>query len=62
VRKWPEGVYKDLDKAGLDWEKEVFTDDALILEVNMGIIEKVGHGFIEEAIRQLGGTPMEPGS
>ena len=58
VRKWPEGTFRKFDRGAVDWTKSVFSNDAIILEINMAVVQNVGHGFIEEAIRQLGGTPL----
>lgn len=52
--EWPEGTFKSINKAHLDWEEDVFSHDMIIIEVNEAAVHKTGFGFMEEALNAIG--------
>lgn len=42
-----------IDKAALDFERQVFQKDVIIVEVNVEVIASLGFGFIEDAARAM---------
>ena len=54
---FPSGKIRKIDHANLDWEKDVFSRDAVIIEINEAVVWQVGFGFIEAALAQLEPKP-----
>ncbi len=52
-RKFPSGSYRKIDKATLDWEKDVFSHNMIAIEINESAIENAGSGFIADALIAL---------
>jgi len=50
---YPRGGKRRIDKGSLNWEERVFSNDAIIMEINEIMIDRVGWGFIEDALKQL---------
>jgi len=50
---FPSGTEKPIDPKTLDWEKDVFSHDVIILEENQFILERAGFGFVEAALEHL---------
>lgn len=45
--RFPGGSTKPLDPAAINWPEQVFSRDAIILEVNEAFIHKAGYGFLD---------------
>lgn len=44
---------KEIDKKNLDWEKNIFSKDALIIEASMSALPTIGFGFAEDALKHI---------
>ncbi|MFZ5890917.1 MAG: alginate O-acetyltransferase AlgX-related protein [Myxococcota bacterium] len=42
-----------INRETLDWEQEVFSKSAVVIEVNVEVVPKVGFGFLEDAERVI---------
>jgi alginate O-acetyltransferase complex protein AlgJ len=47
------GAGKPLDRAKLDWNADVFSRSAVVIEVNAAVVQHVGWGFLEDAERVI---------
>lgn len=47
-----------INKAGIDWNKDVFAKDVIVIETNVSAIEHTSHGFLADAVVRLeAGSP-----
>lgn len=58
----PQEKGRHLEKDKLDWEKKVFSQDVIILEIAELMIDRIGWGFVEDALSALRGGAGEPRS
>ena len=47
---YPKRSFRTINKSKLDWDKQVFNKDLVILEVNEAFVSRVGYGFIKDAL------------
>lgn len=54
------GGRRPVDRKNLDWEANVFSKNLVLMEINAGVVQNIGWGFLEEAervIKARGGVP-----
>lgn len=49
----PSGEHGTLDPRKLDWDKDVFSHEVIILEINETILQAAGFGFVDAALQRL---------
>lgn len=59
LQRYPGNAISMLDKAGLDWEREVFSKDAVIIEINEVQLDSEAWGFVDDALRYLDANPVK---
>jgi hypothetical protein len=47
------GGRSPIDRERLDWANDIFTRQAIVLEVNASVVDEVGWGFLEDAERAI---------
>ncbi len=52
-RSYPSGKVMPLEKAKIDWERDVFGKDAVVIELNEILLNSKAWGFVEEALKHL---------
>ena len=52
---YPKRSFKTIDKARINWQKNVFSKDLVVLEVNEAFVSRVGYGFIKAALAAASG-------
>ena len=52
---YPGKKRSQLDRTVLDWEKDVFGKNAIVIEINASAVQNVGWGFLEDAERAIRG-------
>ncbi len=55
--RYPGGASSPLNKDGLEWEREVSSVDAVILEINEVQLDSAAWGFVDDAIKRLDAFP-----
>jgi hypothetical protein len=56
--RFPGNSRRPIRPRKLDWQNHIFNRDVIILEVNEAWIDKVGYGFVGQALRQLSRKPQ----
>ena len=41
------------NREDVNWERDVFTKQAIVLEINAAVVQSVGFGFLEDADREI---------
>lgn len=49
--KKPENTTVPIDRDAIDWERDIFSKDIIVIEVSQTGIPELGFGFIEDAIK-----------
>ena len=57
LQRYPGNATVTIDRNGIDWERDIFGKDAVIVEVNEVQLDSDAWGFVEDALRHLAGTP-----
>ncbi len=51
--QYPSGIVKKLNKSKIDWEDDVFSKDAVVLEINEILLDSKSWGFVKNALEYL---------
>jgi hypothetical protein len=53
MSSYPDNVRSEIVTSTLDWERDVFSKDVIIIEANETGLGKIGFGFVEDALQAL---------
>lgn len=52
-RNYPSGSQHPLDRAGVNWDEQIFSNNFVVIEINMASLQDAGFEFLDDAIREL---------
>jgi hypothetical protein len=53
MSSYPDNVRREIVTSTLNWERNVFSKDVIIIEANETGLGKIGFGFVEDALKAL---------
>lgn len=53
LRNYPSGRQETIKREAINWEEQIFTNNFIVIEINLASIQEAGFEFLEEAIQHL---------